>query len=173
MKREEILYYMKEDKIYLFAVYSKKERVIELDTSSFFKFGEISDVRKLRKTISEILNKFSFGPIYMKPNLNILYNDVTNCDIKYLYENVFATQDFNKINFFCLTDIAKRINNSNNLVVFDKDYYTLINKKIKTTDKNIIDFDPILIGKKMSTCIHYSEENIIWNTFKSYFTKDK
>ena len=80
MKREDILFYMQGGKINIYLVNSKKEIVKKVDTSPFFKFGNISNVEKFSDTIHSFIGELHIG--IMKPNLTVLYNDNTTSDIK-------------------------------------------------------------------------------------------
>lgn len=165
LKRETILFYMANDKIYLYRILSGKEDIIELDTSGFFSFGEISDVRECQKRLTEIQAKMNFNTIYLKPNILVLYNDVSHSDLKFLYREVLKVFDYNEVRFVPVSAITKKIRNDENLVVFDKNYYTFIVRREKSMNDDF-DFEPIFIGKTDSKHIHYSDTDIIWKKFK-------
>lgn len=170
MKREEILLYICTNEIKIYLVGTGKESIIEKDTSLFFKMGEISNVLLGEKVLTEILTKLSFSLFYLKPNITILYNDVCNADIKYLYRSLFRELNFNLIYFVPLTKLVKDCIKKKNIVVFDGDYYTDVDRGEKFMSEKCIEFEPVFIGKKDNIHTHYSDDNIIWNTFKSYFT---
>lgn len=170
MRREEMLVFLATDKLYIYSSSAKKEKIIDLDTSQFFQFGEISDVDKCEKIFSENLAKLDFKSFYLKSNYIILYNDITYCDIKFLYKSLFRNIEFNKIAFVPMSRVARRINKSDNLVIFDKNYYTLVSRREKVKSEEDILFEPILIGKTDTDHIHYSDSSIIWKEFKTYFT---
>lgn len=170
MKREDILFYMSEGKINIYLVNEKKEQIIETDTSLFFKYGEISNEFLCENKITEILTKLKFGGSYLKPNVKVLYNDICYADAKFLYRSVFRGFSYNCIEFAKLSKVVRLINESKNLVVFDKNYYILVDRGEKCIVEERIDFEPIFIGKNDSLHIHYSDNDIIWNTFKSHFT---
>lgn len=170
MKREDILVYLTVDKIYLYLLNSKKEYVESLDTSPFFKFGEISNVEYLTAVMTKIVSKMNFGLYYLKPNLHVLYNDVCSCDIKFLYRSAFAPLGYNKINFVRLTKLARSIKDHDNLVIGEGNYYTLVKRGEKVSSIKDIDFEPIILGASDKKHIHYSDEDIIWKSFKSCFT---
>lgn len=173
MKREEILFYMATDKVYLYLVNSKHEKIVDLDTSLFFRFGEIYDIETCSKTITELLLKMNFGTFYLKPNMTILYNNVCRSDIKFLYRYAIRELECNNINFVPLKTVLKMVRDDENLVFFDENYYTLINKEEKCAMEQIetyLDFEPVLVGKSDTIHLHYADEDIVWRTFKTYFT---
>ena len=170
MKREEILFYMTVNKISIYLIEARSEKIIESDTSLFFKLGEISNVLECRKVVTEILSKLNFSFLYLKPNITILYNDVCNSDLKYLYKCVLRELNFNTIFFAPVRKLVKDYINKQNIVIFDENYYTDIDRGEKYLNLKCISFDPILIGKKDNVHKHYAKEDIIWSTFKTYFT---
>lgn len=170
MRREEILVFLATDKLYIYSVSAKKEKIIDLDTSQFFRFGEISNLEKCEKVVSENLAKMDFKTFYLKPNFIILYNDVSWSDTKYLYRALFKNIEYNELAFVPMSRVARKINKSDNLVIFDKNYYTLVNKGEKCFSEDDIMFEPILIGKVDTDHIHYSDSTILWKEFKTYFT---
>lgn len=169
MKREEILLYLSTNTIRLYLVNLGKENIIEKDTSLFFEFGEILDEKKCEKELTNIFAKLSFN--LLKPNITILYNDISHSDIKFLYRCSIREVNFNYIYFVSITNLVKKYVKKDNIVIFDKNYYTLIDQHEKTIHEEYINFEPIYIGKKDSKYSHYSDKDIIWNTFKTYFTK--
>lgn len=170
MKREEVLFYINQNKIHLYFNNLKKEIIEDVDTSTFFKYSEISDVNLAKEKISEKVSKY-FASIYLfKPDFFVLYNDITHCDLKYLYREILDFTNYNKINFIELSTLVKKINNSERVVVFAGDSYTYFKENIKIKDLLSINFDPILIGARDENYLYYSDENLIWNAFKSHFT---
>jgi len=165
VKRETVMLYMVNDKIYLYRVLAKKENIIEVDTELFFSFGEISDVEACQKCLTEIQTKMNFNAIYLKPNFLVLYNDVSHSDLKFLYKEVLKVFDYNEVKFVPMSLVVTKIRNDENLVVFDKNYYTLIVRREKCMTDDF-DFEPVFIGKKDSEHIHYSDTDIIWKKFK-------
>ena len=172
MKRETILFSIMYNKIYIYLKNAKKEIINDIDVSFFFKCGEISDVEKFSNTIEEELNKKKILTGFLKPNICVLYNDITNSDLKYLYKVGLTPFNYEKIDFMPISNIIKMINDSDRVVWFDKNYYTIFKYGYKTKDKNNIDFAPIFIGKNNVKDTHYADNNIIWSTFISYFTKN-
>ncbi len=164
LKRETILFYMTNNKIYLYRSLLKKENIIDTDTSTFFSFGEIKDVEECQKCLRKILSKINLSTIYLKPNFIVLYNDVCNSDIKFLYKEVLKVFDYNKVKFISLSVVTSKITHDENLVIFDHDYYTLVSKEKKLTREEF-DFNPIMIGKSDNKYIHYSDIDIIWKKF--------
>lgn len=172
MKRETVLFYLTNGKIQIYLVNAKKEITVKTDTSLFFKFGEISDVSVCSDTIMDVINSKNILKGILKPSLKVLYNGNTNADLKYLYKSALLPFNYNSIDFIDLNEIIKFIKDDERVIVFDKDYYTFYKDGKKTSDIDYIDFEPILIGIKKSENIHFSDINIIWNTFKSHFTKE-
>ncbi len=164
-RRETVLFYMVNDKIYLYRTVARKENIIEVDTGLFFSFGEISDVEECQKCLTEIQTKMNFNAIYLKPNFIVLYNDVSHSDLKFLYKEVLKVFDYNEVKFVPISAVATKIRNDENLVVFDKNYYTLIVRREKCMTDDF-DFEPVFIGKKDREHIHYSDADIIWKKFK-------
>lgn len=173
MRREEILVFLATDKLYIYSVSAKKEKIIDLDTSQFFRFGEISNLEKCERVISENLAKMDFKTFYLKPNYILLYNDICYSDTKFLYKSLFRNIEFNKLAFVPMSRVARKINKNENLVIFDKNYYTLVNRGEKCFSEEDILFEPILIGKVDTDHIHYSDSTILWKEFKTYFTNDR
>lgn len=171
MKRETILFYLSTNSIKIYLKRSKKEYVLKEDTSLFFRYGEISCVKMGKKAVSKIIAKLKFGLYYLKPDVVVLYNDVCSCDNEFLYRGLLEEIDANEIEFVPLTKIAKEISDNDNLVVADGDYYTLVNRGEKVNSLDLLDFEPVIIGKKDDKHVHFSDDSIIWNKFKSYFTK--
>lgn len=170
MKREEILLYISENKFHVYLNSSKEEKIIEKDTSLFFKYGEISNVHACERACTEILSKLNFRLLYLKPNITILYNDVCNADMKYLYKSSLRELNFNAVYFVPLTKLVKDGIKKSNVVVFDENYYTDIDRGEKFMEESCIESEPVYIGKKDNIHIHFSDKDIIWSTFKTYFT---
>lgn len=173
MRREEILVFLATDKLYLYSNRSKKEKIIDLDTSHFFRHGEISNVSECEKVITEKLLKMDNRTTYLKPNYIILYNDVCWSDIKFLYRSVMRGVEYNSLKFVPITRVAKKINQSENLVIFDKNYYILVNRGERCMDITNVSFEPIMIGEANSLHVHYSDLDIVWRKFKTYFTNSE
>jgi hypothetical protein len=173
MKREEILFYLSNDKVRMYFLREEKDYTYEIDTSSFFKYGDIYNVELCDFAITEILTKINFSPFHLKPNLYVLYNNVSACDTKFLYSHALRSFNYNFIRFIPLTGIVKRIKSDQNIVVFDKNYYTLIDRGEKILTDSDIEIEEVLIGRRNPNHVHYSDDDIIWDTCKSYFTKEK
>lgn len=172
MKREEVLFYLTTGKIQFYLVNSKKEIFVKLDTSLFFKFGEISDVNLCSDVISDIISKKKILNGILKPTITVLYNDNMYSDLKYLYKTALIPFNYNSIKFIGLNEIIKYIKDDKKVIVFDGDYYTYYKDGFKCKNIDNIDFEPILIGIKSEDNIHFSDQNLIWNTFKTHFTKE-
>ena len=80
MKREVILFYIMNDKICIYLIKAKREIIKELDTSFFFKCGELLDVDKFSLERDKIIVEEKVLTRLLRPNLCVLYNDITNCD---------------------------------------------------------------------------------------------
>lgn len=171
MIRQEVLFYISNGKIYFYITKNKKEIIEEVDTSLFFKFGEISDVEKCSDIINDIINKRKILNGILKPKVLVLYNDIANCDLKYLYKGALSPLNFSEIKFMAITDIIKRFKNYKKIILFDKDYYTFFYNRIKTFEIDDIETDYIFVGNGKENEKHFSDNDLIWNTFKSDFTK--
>ena len=172
MKREVILLYMKNDAIYIYLVNAKKEIIKSIDTSFFFKFGEIFNVSLFNECITKLVYEERILSGILKPVIHVLYNDVTNCDLKYLYTIGLSAFNYEKITFYPLSKIIKTINDRDTIVLFDKDYYTDFLHEFKTNNQKSISLNALYIGKNSTENIHYADEFIIWKTFISHFTKN-
>lgn len=173
MKREEILFYLSEGKVRIYLYKSKKEYSYDIDTSLFFKWGEILNVELCSDAITKILAKINFGPYYLKPNLYVLYNDICHCDLKFLYRFALEEFNYNEIRFMPMSKLVELIKNDSNIVVYDKNYYTNIKRGEKTVNPKAIGKDVVIIGKSTSKHVHYSDDDIIWREFKDCFTNQK
>jgi len=171
MKREEVLFYIANDKIYIYLVNAKKEVIESLDTSTFFKFGEISNVENCSDILGEFINKKNILNGLLKPIIYVLYNDVTNCDLTYLYKVGLQCLNYSDIKFIGMSDLLKKIKGFKKIVVYDKDYYTYLSKFYKTKNFDELGEDVIFIGYDRNKGMHFSDKNLLWNTFKSHFTK--
>ena len=99
MKKEKVLLYIISNKIYIYSLKKKKEIIKEVDTSLFFENGEIKDVKEFLRIIKTIL--FSQGLIssIVKADIDVLYNNVTSCDLKALYKLALSQLECNNISF--------------------------------------------------------------------------
>ena len=170
MKREEILFYLTGEGIHFYLSKNKRDLSSQKDTSLFFKYGEISNVKRCAAEIAKIVAKMNFGLYYLKPNVYVLYNDVCACDAKYLYRGCLAPLGANKLFFVSLVEFVKKIRNDKKLVIADKGYYTLVERREKCKSLQNLDFEPIVIGETGEDVIHYADKDVIWKTFKSCFT---
>ena len=164
MKREEVLLYISYNRLYLYRVRKKKEVIKKINTSSFFKYGEIYDEERL----IECLDKYINENFLIKPNITILFNDICNYDIKFMYKYAFITLGYNKIKFISFTDIFKNNKNYNRLIICEKDRIIDLSNKRIINDIKEASFKPIIIGNNKGNFIHYADEDYIYNTFKSY-----
>ena len=169
MHREEVLLYINSTKLYLYRVNKDKDVIKKINTSSFFKFGEIYDEERFINALDKHINeRFIF-----KPNITILYNDICNYDIKFLYRYAFDMLGYNKVNFISYTDIFKTNIYDEKLIIYDKDIYIdLYNHNII---KNIKDIpkSKVLIGNLKDSYIHFADEDYIYNLFKKYVINSK
>lgn len=171
MKREDILLYLVDNKVYVYLTKRMHLEVEELDTSLFFEFGEIKNVHLCLETLNKLFSKLKLGTIRLKPNFIVLYNDVSHSDIKYLYRSVLQGIEFNSVSFAPLSEVVRMVHDSERVIFADKNYYTIFKDNVKTTSLEGLDFEPILIGEVSDEYLHYSEPDIIFDTFKSCFTK--
>lgn len=170
MKKEEVLFYIANGKFYVYLVHAKKEVIEKIDTSSFFKCGEISDVENCQNAIADFVDKKFVLTGFLKPDIKVLYNDTTFCDLKELYKISLLPFNYDDISFIGWNSILKRFHNRERLVVFDCDYYTILKDNIKVQNIDMLKFSPIIIGSKCRDYVHYADLDILWNTFKSRFT---
>lgn len=173
MQREEILFYMRSGELDIYQTKSKKEKKIEFDNSLFFEFGEIKNAEEGLKTLSELISSIKLNPFYLKPKLIILYNDICHSDSKFLYKYVLKDLECSEIKFVPLSTIVKKIKDDDRVVVFDKNYYTVIGQKTKIASLDSLDFEPIIIGKKDTNYIHFPDKDTVWKAFKTYFTNSQ
>ncbi len=171
MKREEILFYLASDVVHVYLTKSKKEYIEQVDTSPFFKCGEISSVKQLREYIEKFASKLNFGLYYLKPELVVLYNDVCAGDVKYLYRHALSPFGYSKASFVPLSRLVKKIKDDEKVVVCDGNCYTLIDSRRKVESLKGLEFEPIVLGETSRKHIHHSDKEILWKTFKSCFTK--
>ena len=104
MKREEVLLYINSSKMYIYFEKKKKEVIKTIDTSSFFKYGEIYNEEKF----IEILDNYFNEKFLLKPNVTVLYNDICNSDIKYLYKEAMQAIGFNVIKFIGYNELFQK-----------------------------------------------------------------
>lgn len=171
MKREEILFYLREGCITLYQVGNRREYIYKVDTSLFFKWGEISDVNVLQEIVGKLVTKLNLGLFYLKPNVVVLYNDVCMCDIKFLYKSALLPLGYNRVSFVPLSKVARMVKETDALVVSEGDCYTFIKDRYKQASLDGCGFEPIVIGKCEGDHIHFADEDIVFKTFKSCFTK--
>ena len=169
MKREEVLLYINSSKLYLYRINKEKEVIKKINTSSFFKYGEIYNEEELIEFLDKQINE----RYILKPNITILYNDICNYDVRFLYKYAFDMLGYNKIRLISYTDIFKDNNNYEKLVIHDKDIFIdLYHKKVFKDIKNISS-KQIIIGNITKDYIHYADEDYIYNMFKKYIINSK
>ena len=171
MKREKILLYICSNKIFLYLINKKKEVIEEVDTSLFFKCGEIKNVKELEKTLRYIFNKNKILGSIIKSNIVVLYNNITNSDITELYKSSLECFDFNRINFINIESLLIKLNNYPKIIYYDGETYTSFHLKEKETSINCFASDSVFIGDTKTVNTHYSKKELIWEMFKSDFTK--
>ncbi len=167
MKREEVLLYINSNKIYIYLKNKKKEIIKKIDTSSFFKYGEIYNEQKF----IDILDREFNEKFLLKPNVTILYNDICNSDIKFLYKEALINLGFNNISFIGYNDLFLNNKFYNRLVILDGDYYIFLKEKNKRKSLSPIAYKPVIIGTKENEYTHYADDNYIYNEFKKYVLK--
>ena len=167
MKREEVLLYINSNKIYIYLKNKKKEIIKKIDTSSFFKYGEIYNEQKF----IDILDREFNEKFLLKPNVTILYNDICNSDIKFLYKEALINLGFNNISFIGYNDLFLNNKFYNRLVILDGDYYIFLKEKDKRKSLSPISYKPVIIGTKENEYTHYADDNYIYNEFKKYVLK--
>lgn len=172
MKREKILFYLTNGRMIAYLTKSGVEHCEVLDTSSFFKLQEISDVKKCSSAIAKLVAKMNFGLYYLKPQVTVLYNDITSCDLKFLYEKSLEPFGASKIDFVPISELVKTLRPQEDTVISDGECYTILSKREKTEHLTSLDFEPIILGIKDTNFTHFADEDIIWKTFKTHFTND-
>lgn len=170
MKRESILIYLKSGKFYVFLNKAKKEIIEEIDTSSFFEFEEIRSVEKFSEFVSKFIVKNNITNL-IKPKLFVLYNEISHSDIVYLYKMALEEFNYSEIEFIKIGFLISKIEDSDRIVFNDSGCFTSFKFKKKSDNITAFSHDSIIVGDKLEQYIHYSDENLIWNSFKSHFTK--
>ena len=170
MRNENILIFLEKNKFYFYNIKTKKEIIEEVDMTSFFEFGEIKSVNKFQEYIKSFLDKYNIAS-FLKPNISVLYNDVSYSDQESLYKLVLNEFNYSNISFIKMRKIVSKEDNFERIIYFDGDIYTSFNLGIKQFSLDFINFEPIIIGEKLDGYIHYSDKQILWNLFKSHFTK--
>jgi len=173
MKREKILFFLEKNKINLYFINSKREEIITVDTSLFFKFGEIIDVKRCEECFLKILSHINYGPYYLKPDIFVLYNGIDQYDAKFIYSYVLKSFNYHEVFFLTFKDLVLQVFNNENIVVYHNDYYVILDRFKKMYSEKNLKHNPILIGKHSSRHLHYTDENLLWKTYKSYFTNPK
>lgn len=170
MKRETILFFLENNKINLYFVKSKREKVVNVDTSLFFKYGEILDVSLCEDALLKVVSKINFGPYYLKPDLCVLYNGIKYYDSKFIYSCVLKVFNYHKIFFVTFKDLIMQTFHNENIIVYHKDYYVWVSKERKLFSERKLNKESIIVGKSTSKYVHYSDENMLWKIYKSCFT---
>lgn len=169
MKREEVLLYINSSKLYLYRINKEKEVIKKINTSSFFKYGEINN----EEAFINALDKYIDEKYVLKPNVTVLYNDICNYDIKFMYKYAFELLGYNKINLISYTDIFKNNINYEKLIIHDKDIFIdLYHKKVFNNIKEISK-KQVIIGNIKGNHIHYADEDYIYNVFKKHILNSK
>ena len=167
MKREEVLLYINTNKIYIYLTHKKKEIIKKINTSSFFKYGEIYNEQNFIEELDKEFNE----KFLLKPNITVLYNDICNSDIKFLYKEALTNIGFNKINFIGYNELFKSNKFYNRLIILDGDYYIFLKENMKRKDLSPITYKPVIIGTKENEYTHYADDNYIYNEFKKHVLK--
>lgn len=166
MKRETVLFYLSDNKYYIYFCNRDKELKKEIDTSSFLKYGEISSVENLYETIVDDLAK----NLFLKPNIIILYDSSCLGDIKYIYKEIFKYIGINNIKFISIRQLLKNDKYYKRLVIKNKDNYTIIKDNIKIDSLDKIKFKPIILGEGETKYHSLLDKDYIFNKFKHQFT---
>ena len=173
MKREAILFFMENNIINIYFPKSKKELNEKIDTSLFFKYGEISNVEEFSNTIEKLIDNKKIISSIIKPDIIVLYNDITNSDLEYLYKIGLNPLNYNKIIFIKLSELIKDINKNEKIIYYDTNYYTIFKTKNKQSNIDNLEYEPLIIGNNQKDNLHFSKKDIIWQYFKTHFTNYK
>lgn len=166
-----MLLYISHNKIYLYLVKKKKEIIEEVDTSLFFENGDIRSVKECIEILKSIFQKNKIVGGLLKLDVDILYNNITTCDIMALYKMVIKPFDCGEITFTTIESLLKNIKDYSKLIYYDGETFTSFYSKKKSKDIKTFSKDSIIIGTDYIDYIHYAEKNILWKKYKSKFTK--
>lgn len=171
IKNNKILIYINDEYFHTYSINNKKE-IIEPIKKKFIVGGEVQNVNLGKKFLDKVDKKYNIYSGFFKPDLTVLYNDVTNCDIKVLYKTLLEDFNYKSINFVSLSDFLKSRKDFNRLFLYENNSYISFRYKKKYESLEEIDFQPIIIGNDNSDRIHYSDKFLIWNNFILGFTKN-
>ncbi len=170
MRKEKILLYIKKNKIYLYLTKKKREIIDEVDTSLFFENGEIKNVKECAQVLRQLFQRIKILGNIIKFDIDVLYNDVTSCDLQELYNLVLSQFEPSNVSF---TPISSQLTNKNEykrIIYYDGSTYTSFYNKRKSIFEEELDYNAIIVGKCDSKYIHYTDEDMIWNEYKRDFT---
>lgn len=165
MKRETILFYISFNKIHIYLKNLKKEIIENVDTFSFFQCDEIKDVMKFSEIIEKMLIKKNIKSDFLKPNIIVLYNDITNSDIKYLYQEALTAFNYNNIYFYSLSELINDFCKNKKIIYYDGVCFTNFYNKDKTSTLNLNEDDYYFIGKPYNNFKYFSNFDILWEKF--------
>lgn len=170
-KNNKILIYINDNYFHMYFLDNKKE-IIKPIKNKFIIAGEIKDVFLGKKFLDELDKKENIYSGFFKPDLTVLYNDITNCDIKALYKMMLDDFNYRNINFVSLSDFLKTRKDYNRIFLYENNTYTSFSERKKYESLDFTNIKPIIIGNDNSDRIHYSDKFLIWNNFILGFTKN-
>ena len=171
MNKNKILIYISDNFFHIYFLNNKTE-IIEPINDKFMCYGEIKSVDKGKKFLDFLDKKYNIYTGFFKPDLNVLYNDITNTDIKILYKLLLEDFNYKNINFISLSNFLKDKKNFNRLVLYENGIYTAFSLRKKYESLSFLKYKPIIIGNDNSGQIHYCDKFLIWNNFILSFTKN-
>ena len=173
MKKEKVLLYIISNKIYIYSLKKKKEIIKEVDTSLFFENGEIKEVKEFLRIIKTILSSQGLISSIVKADIDVLYNNVTSCDLKALYKLALSQLEFNNISFTTIESIINTLSEPTKIIYYDGLVYTSFSENKKSKNLDIYSKDTVIVGNTNNKYIYYSKKDLIWEIYKRSFTKDK
>lgn len=171
IKNNKILIYINDNYFHIYYLNNKKE-IIEPINNKFIVNDEIKSVKNGKKFLDKLDNKKNIYSGFFKPDLTVLYNDITNSDITFLYKALLEDFNYKKINFISLSNFLKNNKEFNRLLLYQNGIYTSFKDKKKYESLDYINYNPIIIGNDNSGLVHYCDKFLIWNSFILNFTKD-
>lgn len=160
------------NRVFIYSLNKKKEIVEEVDTSTFFRSSNIKDVKECSRCLQKIVKKYNLINGIIKADINILYNNITMCDIKELYRLALEPLDFNKITYTPIEELLNTLSEPEKIIYYDGEVYTSFYKKKKSSDIKDFSNDIVVVGNIDSEYMHYSSRDLIWEMYKRSFTKD-
>ena len=131
---------------------------------------KLKDVKGCATFLNHIISTNNLLSGIIKEDVDVLYNNVSNCDIISLYKEALDFFDCKSITFTTIEDIISELKNNTKIVYYDGETYTSFSLKKKGNNIDEFPSDSILVGRD-SEGKHYSRKDIVWELYKSRFTK--